>query len=180
MDGQQEGKMKKILLILIVIGLVTISSLAIAAPYDTIVTDVDPVNSGWWTNYTSDVNPSLKGQLINSNESTEAAWAGGILGVATGTFATWDRVEKAYLSLSSDEKAVVVYDPGFAWEYAVIKYSNYWVLMKDEGDNLLNTTPFSNGVSHVTFFNPTQIPEPSILILLGTGLLGIVGIGRRK
>jgi len=36
------------------------------------------------------------------------------------------------------------------------------------------------GLSHITLFNPVGVPEPSILILLGTGLLGLVGIGRRK
>ena len=49
------------------------------------------------------------------------------------------------------------------------------------GDYELTTQKGGNGVRNVTFSATTEVtPEPASLALFGTGLLGIVGIARRK
>ena len=102
------------------------------------------------------------------------------------------------------------YDPGFDWNYAVVKWGQWHTAFADAplpgGDNRLTIGTSSNydvfhqehglwdfGISFVSFFGgenglppngppngpPTQVPEPVTLILLGTGLLGVIGVRRK-
>ena len=123
-----DDKMKKLLLLgLLLLGFVFVATPVMATPYDELVTDVDLADTGWWLKTGVDQNPSLEGQLINSNETTVAAWSEGILGLAfTGTFTGWTTKEAADLTLSGN--AINAYNPGFTWDYAVVKYGNFFAL----------------------------------------------------
>jgi hypothetical protein len=151
------------------------------ASADTLVGDIDTadplsdINPTVWSG--SDQNPSLPNQLADSSPATEEAWGEAILGLTTDLVFI-DRDE-----LSGTETSLSGYDPGFTFQYAIVKYAGFWALYSDsENDNLLDVGPFDFGISHVTFFNPdgVTVPEPSIALLLGTGLVGVGAFARAR
>jgi hypothetical protein len=36
------------------------------------------------------------------------------------------------------------------------------------------------GLSHISLYNPSPVPEPTTMLLLGSGLIGLAGFGRKK
>lgn len=159
----------------IAVGLMSMVLMAAPAFAGTLVVDVDPPDLGAeWVG--SDINPSSKGQLINSNPSTEEAWLEALLGGTDVTFV---------LNSSFDDPtptSLTDFDPNVSWDYAVVKYDNIWVAYSDAGDDdLLTVGPFDFGISHVDFFTSgPSVPEPSVLILLGSGLVGLGAFARSR
>jgi hypothetical protein len=176
--------MKKLILLL---GgyLVFIWAAQVAA--DALVEDIDILSepltneSLYWKG--KDYNALWNNQLENSNEETEEAWLEALLGYAyndPGLFYI-DRVLAGQTGLGSDVKQLSDYNPGFAWDYAVVKYGNYWIAISDtDQDHRLTTPEFTKGVSHITFFqSASSLPEPASVILICAGLIGLVGLKRK-
>jgi hypothetical protein len=163
-----------------ILVLVTSTAWSLPVP-DVLVTDVDPPDTGWWMKSdTFDTNPDAN--LHDSGIATENAWVAGILDYAV------DRVTsipdgKINNPVGGDNFASG-FDPGFSWDFAIVKYGNVWSLYQDDAsnDNLVTVGPFGNGISHMSFFGDTSVlvPEPLTLILLGIGLLGVAGLRRKN
>jgi hypothetical protein len=149
---------------LLMLGLVFVT---IPVRADILVVDVDPPNT--------DTNPQW---VTPSNPATEGAWLAGLLGF-TVPF------------ISKDEDSNPLDQVPAGWIYAVLKYGvgqpgaanpDHWAI-QDDGDFILEFGGIAGlptgGLSHVSYFGQ-PIPEPATMLLLGSGLIGLAGYGRKK
>lgn len=74
----------------------------------------------------------------------------------------------------------------FAYDYLYAKFGGFGALFWLGGETTIEGISLAppvgvegGGLSHYTFFNPTRVPEPGTLLLLGSGLIGLVVFGRK-
>ena len=111
-----------------------------------------------------------------TNPDQEEAWLEGLLGLI------YDDPLVEFISKDTVPSS---------WTYAVLKYGvgapavtnpDHWAIM-DDGDNILQLSGLglpTTGLSHVSYFGPQSVPEPSTILLLGSCLIVLAGFGRKK
>jgi hypothetical protein len=82
----------------------------------------------------------------------------------------------AFFGLGPDDKQISV-NPGFEWQYAVVKFSGLFIAFENDNNFLLTTPEFKKGISNIRFYG---VPEPATMLLLGFGLIGLAAFGRKR
>jgi hypothetical protein len=168
--------MKKLLALFLCVML--LACLATSAAADTLLTDIDPGIDPFYDVW--DENPQ---QLPNSGIETEEAWLEGLLGL------TYD--DPTVELVGKDENPDDGWQTPVDWTYAVLKYGapqapdtglDHYAVWNDDGGSGIDFAGLglsTHGLSHITY-DANPVPEPATMLLLGSGLIGFAGIGRKK
>ena len=138
-----------------------------------------------WLDLTGDASNTFEGvvQTVSTTPGTNydlSFWVGNISGSIWGTTSTVE-VQINGTSVGSETNST----PGttLTWEQFTTPFMATGATTTIAFDNLDPSTDNSNGLDNVDLevaTSPSPTPEPSALVLFGTGLLGLGGFARRR
>lgn len=86
------------------------------------------------------------------------------------------------LNIETNEMKVELFTPADTNQpsIATVSGKNFYEIIFSDGTDLAENSMFELGIGNQNTDGATPVPEPATLVLLGSGLIGITFLGRKK